>query len=68
MGDAMTCEFCGKKGDILCDGVLYAKKTCDRRMCRKCAGAAVELVTDAMYRCSTRDLCLWCRRSGRNIT
>jgi hypothetical protein len=61
----MICEFCGKEAVILCDGILYGKKTCDRKMCRTCAGDAIDLTADAMFRCSTRDLCPWCRRSGR---
>lgn len=57
------CELCRKRiGSIRCDGLVNGGQTCDRRMCRKCAGAAVELVTDAMYRCTTRDLCPDCKK------
>ena len=61
----MICYFCADVADILCDGLLYGNKTCDRPMCRKCAGPADALVTDALFRCGTVDLCRWCRRAGR---
>jgi hypothetical protein len=40
-----ACAFCGKPGNKLCDFPLREGKTCDARMCVKCA-AHVEPDTD----------------------
>lgn len=32
-----TCEFCGAKSTRLCDFEIAAGKTCDKRICTRCA-------------------------------
>lgn len=71
------CSFCGARGAgrLLCDGristgeQLTHVKTCDRVMCRSCAGDPVlniHLKTRSGGRWDTRDLCPECRSAGRS--
>ena len=54
--DKMKCEFCGKYGDLLCDGKKENGKTCDKVICRNCATKKAHNV----------DLCPKCEEEGRN--
>jgi hypothetical protein len=61
------CEFCGGPSTLLCDGASAdaPAKTCDKQICRACAGLPVALVHKRVKgigsRCDTRDLCPECR-------
>jgi hypothetical protein len=71
-----SCEFCGAAGAgaLLCDGQLSPGKSCDRRMCRKCAGKPVSVIHMQSQKkgggraCAwdSRDLCPNCRKAGRS--
>ncbi len=66
------CEFCGQQpGNLLCDGRISMgdighSRTCDRQMCRACAGPPVALVRGGNAG-PTRDLCPACREANRKI-
>lgn len=75
------CEFCDAPGTLLCDGQVYGKqdslfhiglppeirdtKSCDARMCRKCATkvSSVHLKTSKGCRWDTIDLCPVCNEA-----
>lgn len=33
----IRCQFCGRKGSLLCDAKVGPKKTCDAKLCNACA-------------------------------
>lgn len=72
------CEFCQQNpGSLLCDAVIPAESadpkkshTCDRRICRNCAGAPLTQMHinrgGRVRNCwDTRDICPECRAAGR---
>ncbi len=70
------CEFCQQTpGPLLCDAVIpgtdpKTSKTCDRRVCRNCAGAPhaqmhVNRGGRSRNSWDTRDICPECRAAGR---
>jgi hypothetical protein len=65
------CAFCGAPSSLLCDGRLVDGKTCDKRICRRCAGpwrAHVSLqLKNGRRGGDTRDLCPDCAKAGRDI-
>jgi hypothetical protein len=67
------CAFCGSPSTLLCDGRLSRDnyKTCDKPVCRKCAGNPVGSMHLNMGRkgCwwDTRDLCPDCIKAGVTI-
>lgn len=75
MSRTLTCEFCSHPSQLLCDGRLPVggtghTRSCDKRMCRKCATRPVALVTEShegRRRGNTRDLCPDCRKAGREV-
>ena len=73
------CEFCNENpGPLLCDAIVSGdtkdskvKQTCDRRICRKCAGAPLAQMHinrggRGRNYFDTRDICPECRAAGRN--
>ncbi len=70
-----VCEFCRvNPGHLLCDGRLSDPaqvthfRTCDKRVCRTCAGKPTQTMFLRMKggcRTDTRDLCPDCRQAGR---
>ena len=65
------CEFCNMRSTLLCDGKLPSGKTCDKRICRRCAAEPKGNIHLNMgrkgCRWDTRDLCPECRAAGRSI-
>ncbi len=69
-----VCEFCRvNPGHLLCDARVRAglgglTRTCDRRVCRNCAGRPTQTMFLRMKggcRTDTRDLCPDCHAAGR---
>lgn len=73
-----ACEFCrNNPGPLLCDAVVRTEssdpksvRTCDRRICRNCAGAPVTTMHvnrggGGRNSWDSRDICPECRAAGR---
>lgn len=59
------CEFCNMRSDLLCDGKLPDGKTCDKKICRRCAHMVAHL--KMTKGCNSRDLCPDCVKAGRTV-
>lgn len=68
---AGICQFCNQRSTLLCDGKVKVgdvghSRTCNKRMCRACAGVPLALA-HGRNAGGTRDLCPECRKAGRSI-
>jgi hypothetical protein len=71
------CAFCGQPSYLLCDGDVSPagqvthRRTCDKPICRACAGQPIALVhgiRNGRRHGDTRDLCPDCRAAARTTT
>lgn len=67
----IVCSDCRAEAVCLCDGIISgegeSKRTCNKALCR-CCTKRQGLLTDALYRSSTIDLCAECLAAGRKYT